>query len=435
MTAPNTMPHSEPLERIVLSCILLDSQELGRAALEALSEEDFYAQCRRQLFALMRTAHREGHALDGVLLAERTRDLPNVRAELDALEFHPSVLDLEPLCAHLRALSAARATVRACAEVLADGYAIGGGDPEDFLDSASRRLAAAVSKRQERTTRVAIAEAMHAAVSALDAPKDLGIPTLLRALDYVLGGLKRGKVYVIAGRPGMGKSALAMQCAEAAAINGSPAAVFSLEMGTAEIAARMLSGRTSITVSDMYSGAMRDEAMQRVMQSADVLSKLPMVLCDKAFSIEEIRRSVRSAHVRTPLGLVVVDYLQLVKSSQRFGNREQEVSHISRELKLIAQEFDVPVIAVSQLNRMAEGRTGKRPMLSDLRESGSIEQDADVVILLYREGYYERTVDKTKCEAIVAKHRGGPTGTVLVHFTPEFTRFSDATKNWAVDAE
>lgn len=433
---PNVMPHSEEIERVVLSCILLDSQQLGRVALESLREEDFYAQCRRQLFALMRSLHREGSAVDGVLLHDRTRELPNVRAELDALEFHPSVLDLEPLCAHLRALSAARATVRACAEVLADGYAIGGGDPEHFLDGAAKRLVAAMSKRQERTTRVELAEAMHDSVAALDQPTEVGTPTLLRALDYMLGGLKRGKVYVIAGRPGMGKSALAMQCAEAAAISDRQAVMFSLEMGTSEIASRMLSGRTGITVSDMQSGALRDESMRRVMQSADVLSKLPMALCDKAFSIEEIRRSVRSAHVRTPLGLVVVDYLQLVRSAQRFGNREQEVSHISRELKLIAQEFEIPVIAVSQLNRMAEARAEKRPLLSDLRESGSIEQDADVVLLLYRPGYYEpQKHSKTACEIIVAKHRGGPVGIVEVEFTPEFTRFSDATKSWAADAE
>lgn len=224
----------------------------------------------------------------------------------------------------------------------------------------------------------------------------------------------------------MGKSALAVQLAESAAGQGARAAVFSLEMPSSEIARRMVCSVARVNSRDIGERKLSEIEARRMTNAAGKLSALPIVFPESMrMTIEQIARVARQERLRSGLGLVLVDYLQLIRSSGRHDNREQEVSEISRELKLLARELHLPVVAVSQLSRKVEERSDKRPMLSDLRESGAIEQDADAILFLFRPDYYSREASKGLCEVIVGKNRGGETGFVRVNFEAQYTRFSD----------
>jgi replicative DNA helicase len=255
-----------------------------------------------------------------------------------------------------------------------------------------------------------------------------GVPTGFADLDALTNGLHPSQMVVIAARPAMGKSTLALDFARAAAIRHSMATVlFSLEMGRNEITMRLLSAEARVPLQTMRTGQMNDDDWARLARRMSEVADAPLFIDDSPnMSMMEIRAKCRRLKQRHDLKFVIVDYLQLMSSPKRVENRQQEVSELSRSLKLLAKELELPVVALSQLNRGSEQRTDKRPMLSDLRESGSIEQDSDVVILLHREDQYEKESPRAgEADLIVAKHRNGPTATVTVAFQGHYSRFVD----------
>jgi replicative DNA helicase len=260
-----------------------------------------------------------------------------------------------------------------------------------------------------------------------------GVPTGLTELDQLTNGLHPGQMIVLAARPAIGKSTLGLDIARSAAIRHNMASVlFSLEMGRTEITMRLLSAEAGIQLQHMRKGTMREDDWTRLAATMGKVSDAPLFIDDSPnMSLMEIRAKCRRLKQRHNLKLVVVDYLQLMSSGKRVESRQQEVSEFSRALKLLAKELDVPVVAISQLNRAAEQRGDKRPQMSDLRESGSIEQDADIVILLHREEVYEKESQRAgEADLIVAKHRNGPTQTIVVAFQGHYSRFTNMAQNY-----
>jgi replicative DNA helicase len=255
-----------------------------------------------------------------------------------------------------------------------------------------------------------------------------GIPTGFARLDEITNGMHAGQMITVAGRPGSGKSTLALDFARSASIkNGKPSVIFSLEMGKLEIMMRLLSAEASVPLANMRSGHLNDQDWQRMARRSAELAEAPLFVDDSPnLTMMEIRAKARRLRQRHDLQLIVIDYLQLMTSGKRVESRQQEVSEFSRAIKLLAKELEVPVVALSQLNRGPEQRTDKRPMLSDLRESGSIEQDSDMVLLVHREDMYEPESQRAgEADLIIAKHRNGPTATVAVAFQGRYSRFSD----------
>jgi len=321
-------------------------------------------------------------------------------------------------------MSAARALIHACMKITAEGL-----EPvEDFdayLDRSSQALTQALATRADSVEMEklgdVVARVFGEMVHRADNPKQLlGCPTGLIDLDRMLGGLRPGAMYVIASRPGMGKSTLGLQFSEQFARRGQRVVFFSLEMASDELALRALSSNSGVDSRTLATGEGLASSLACIEEAVRSL-QIPIVLPKaRRTTIEVILRASRREQLRHgKLGCVVVDYLQLVAPAGRHTNREQEVAEVSRGLKLLALELEVPVIAMAQLNRGVEARADKTPLLSDLRESGAIEQDADVVMFLHhRQGDHD--FDR---EIVVAKHRGGPVGTVAVGFQPQVTRY------------
>jgi replicative DNA helicase len=432
-----TIPHSESLERHVLCAIMLGRKDSRRTALDALQPEDFYADNRAEVFRTIKELDATGAAVDTPLLLEtlKVRHAEKFSHLWDEVEQCAKLTprgNTEDHCTYLRNLAASRSLIEACLRVAAEGYE-GVDDPKDFLDRAGAAFTSAVSRREDGLKTVSIGEVVHRVYLEIGRRKTspggiVGLPTGLRDFDKVLGGLRPGKVYVFAGRPGMGKSALAQQCVRAVAGGGQRVLVFSLEMQPDELGERMMASEANLVASKLAAGQVTDDEIKRLVVHCGELAGLPVEFSrDSTVRVDGMRRLARASHGKKKLGLIVVDYMQLLKAeTKRNGNREQEVSEISRGLKLLAMELNVPVIAVAQLNRNADTRGDKRPMLSELRESGAIEQDADVVIFLYRDDYYNsKSATPGTCELIIAKHRGGPTGTIEVHFNAPHTKFGD----------
>jgi replicative DNA helicase len=261
----------------------------------------------------------------------------------------------------------------------------------------------------------------------------IGTPTGFRDVDQMTSGLQPGNLVVVAGRPSMGKSAFALGIASNLALHhGTPVAVFTLEMSKVEVAQRLMCSEGRVELQRLRTGRLTNEDWPRLVKACDSLTKAPVYVDDtRLTTMLEIRGKARRLKAREPgLGMIMIDYLQLMTSGTNAENRVQEVSQISRSLKVLAGDLEVPVLALSQLSRAVEGRTDKRPMLSDLRESGSIEQDADLVMFLYRDEYYnDQSEDQGLAEVILAKHRNGPIGTEKLAFLKRYAKFSDLAPN------
>lgn len=436
MTENNrSMPHSEAIEHNVLGACVHFADHLV-VALEQLNSDDFYAGRSQELFKIIKRLAHGGGKVDPLLLRGACPPDSNALALLDMLPAWIGA-DIAPLCVQLRELSAARRVTRASFEVGASGLECAT-NPTAFLDLASEELTSALQSRESS------AKIMTAADVVYEFGKDLtqvspeqanrSIPTGFTGLDSVLGGWEPGRLYVPAGRPGMGKTAFVMQSVIHAAELGKRCAVYSIEMSEKLLTKRAIANMSRMNSRALRPGVLNRDQLNRVLGKADQFASLPILFPESSsIRIEEIVRSARQMKLRGGLDLVMVDYLQLVESSSRHDNREQEVSSISRQLKRLARSLDIPVIAVAQLSRKVEERGDKRPQLSDLRESGAIEQDADVIMFLFREDYYARgnTQQNGVCEIIVAKNRDGETGFVKTMFEREYTRFSDIDERYA----
>jgi replicative DNA helicase len=324
-----------------------------------------------------------------------------------------------------------RRLVEAGTRIVQLGYS-GDGDADEIVDRAEAEVYG-VTDRRISEDYLPLAEIMPGALDEIEAIGSrggglTGVPTGFADLDALTNGLHPGQMIVIAARPALGKSTLALDLARAASVRaGLTAVIFSLEMSRNEITMRLLSAEARVSLHSMRTGQMSEEDWTRLARRMSEVVDAPLFIDDSPnMSMMEIRAKCRRLKQRHDLRLVIIDYLQLMSSPKRVENRQQEVSDMSRSLKLLAKELDVPVIAVAQLNRGPEQRTDKRPLLADLRESGSIEQDSDVVILLHREDAYEPESPRAgEADLIVAKHRNGPTATVTVAFQGHYSRFAD----------
>ena len=309
---------------------------------------------------------------------------------------------------------------------------VGGGEVDEIVDRAQAEIYE-VTERRTSEDYVVLEELLQPTMDEIDAiamagGQAAGVPTGFADLDNLTNGLHPGQMIIVAARPGIGKSTLALDIARHAAVkHHKTAVIFSLEMSKTEITMRLLSAEAGIRLSQMRSGTMSEQDWQKIVRRMTEISDAPLFIDDSPnMTMMEIRAKARRLKQRNDLKLIVVDYLQLMTSGKRVESRQQEVSEFSRQMKLLAKELEVPVIAISQLNRGPEQRTDKRPMLSDLRESGSLEQDADMVILVHRPDAWEADDPRAgEADLIIAKHRNGPTTTVAVAHQLHYSRFAD----------
>lgn len=430
------LPFSLEAEQTILGAVLTEPSVLS-VVLEKVKSESFFNDQHRALFQIIVAMFTSGEKADVITvlnaaMQQRLFDTPQEgRAYLAALiNMVPSVSNIESYCNIVAEKYYLRSLAFAARSILQDVQS-GEADAQALLDSAEQRI---FDIRQGRSVQglVKIGDAVCEAydrigkISGPDKEKYLGARTGYKYLDTVTSGLNKSDLILIAARPGMGKTSFAINIATNVARRGDrEVAVFSLEMSREQLATRMLSTEALVDSHKLRSGYLTNDDWVRLATSAGVLSGLPMYFDDTAgVTVQQIKAKLRRMK---NIGLVVIDYLQLMTSTLKTDNRVLVISEITRQLKIMAKELDIPVILLSQLSRGPESRNDKRPMLSDLRESGSIEQDADIVMFLYRDAYYNKdSANPNISECIIAKNRHGETGTVNLVWDGQFTRFSDA---------
>ena len=431
-----TPPHDIAAEQCVLGGMLLSKDAISDV-LEVIRPHDYYRPAHQLVHEVVLDLYGRGEPADAVTVAAELTKRGDLTRVGGAPYLHTLIASV-PTAANagyyariVRERAILRRLVEVGTRIVQLGYS-GDGDADELLDRAEAEIYG-VSDRRVSEDYHPLSEIMPGALDEIEAIGSrggalTGVPTGFSDLDALTNGLHPGQMVVIAARPALGKSTLALDLARAAAVkHGLPCVIFSLEMGRNEITMRLLSAEARVPLHSMRTGQMSDEDWTRLARRMSEVVEAPLYIDDSPnMSMMEIRAKCRRLKQRHDLKLVIIDYLQLMTSPKRVENRQQEVSEMSRSLKLLAKELDVPVIAVAQLNRGPEQRTDKKPLLSDLRESGSIEQDADMVILLHREDAYERESPRAgEADFIVAKHRNGPTATVTVAFQGHFSRFVD----------
>ena len=432
-----TPPQDIVAEQSVLGGMLLSKDAIADVV-EHLRGTDFYRPAHELVFEAVLDLYGRGEPADAVTVsAELTK-----RGEIGRVGGAPylhTLISMVPTAANagyyariVRERAVLRRLVEAGTRIVQLGYAADGGDVDDLVNTAQAEVYA-VTERRSSEDFLALGEILDGTMGEIEAASNrgegmVGVPTGFVDLDRLTNGLHPGQMVVVAARPALGKSTFVTDIVRSASIkHGLTSVMFSLEMSRNEITMRMLAAEARVRLENMRKGMMRDDDWQRLAATMGRLSQAPLFIDDSPnMSLMEIRAKCRRLKQRHDLKLVVIDYLQLMTSGKRVESRQQEVSEFSRALKLLAKELQVPVIAVSQLNRGAEQRTDKRPQLSDLRESGAIEQDADVVILLHRDDFYDRDSSRPgEVDLIVAKHRNGPTDTIVVSNQLHYSRFVD----------
>lgn len=431
---PASLPHSVEAERSVLGSILISRTAMEQAA-EALSAEDFYLPAHQDIFTVMLTLYNANKAVDVVTLTdslERAGTLRRVGGVPYLTELSletPSAANASHYIRIVEERSVMRRLVRAGGEISRD--AMDGDEELDaILDAAERRIFS-IAMRKNTDTLVPIQQTLDDCFERIGELIKLsgaisGVPTGFMELDKLTSGLQKSDLIIIAGRPSMGKTAFALNIATNAALKGKRSvALFSLEMSREQLVMRMLSSEASVNMQSIRNGTTTDAELLRIVDAMDTLSGTQIYIDDYAgATIALIRSKCRRLKAQRGLDLVVIDYLQLMQTVGKMENRQQAVSDMSRGLKLMARELDVPVVVLSQLGRGPELRKEHRPVMADLRESGAIEQDADLIMMLYRPAVYDESEDNLT-EVIIAKHRNGPTKTVELAWRDDQMRFTD----------
>jgi replicative DNA helicase len=431
-----TPPQDQGAEQSVLGAMLMSKDAIADVV-ECVRGTDFYRPTHETIFDAVLDLYGRGEPADAVTVAaqlQRQGDLGRVGG---APYLHTLVSGV-PIAANagyyaeiVREKAILRRLVDAGTRIAQWGYS-GEGDVDDVVDRAQAEVYGVTDKRTSEDY-APLSDIMEGTLDEIEAISNrdgamVGVPTGFVDLDELTNGLHPGQMIIVAARPAMGKSTLGLDIARSAAIkHGMASVIFSLEMSRNEITMRLLSAEARIALNAMRNGHMNDDDWSRLARKMGEVSSAPLFIDDSPnMTMMEIRAKARRLKQRHDLRMIVVDYLQLMQSGKRVESRQLEVSEFSRQLKLLAKELDVPVVAISQLNRGAEQRTDRRPMLSDLRESGSLEQDADMVVLIHREDAYERESTRPgEADLIVAKHRNGPTATVVVAFQGHYSRFVD----------
>ncbi|MEM8607913.1 MAG: replicative DNA helicase [Myxococcota bacterium] len=431
-------PNALEAERAVLGGILLENEAIN-VVLEVLSLDDFYSEANAKIFEAMSELFRRNQPVDQVTLREaldHAGKLPAVGGDeylLSLTNTIPTVTNIQAHARIVREKSVVRRLIQVCHEVTSRGYGDYGG-VEEFLDEAESSIFAVARERTrnpyEHVKEVVMRTFQEIHETANRGEAITGLPTGFAQLDKMTAGMHAGDLVIVAGRPGMGKTSFALNVAHnACEAAKAPVAVFSLEMPKGQLVRRLLGSEARVDGNRIRTGQLHKEDWPKLADAAGTLSELPIWIDDTpAITLLELRAKARRLRSEVGLSLIVVDYLQLMRSGSRNDSREQEISEISRSLKALAKELEIPIIALSQLNRGVESRgvKDKRPQLSDLRESGAIEQDADTIWFIYRDEVYNRdSDDRGIAEIIIGKQRSGPTGTCRVRFFNEYTRFDD----------
>ncbi|GAB6036231.1 replicative DNA helicase [Fundidesulfovibrio butyratiphilus] len=434
-------PHSPEAEQSVLGGILIKNSIL-HSLIDVLGEDDFYSPVHRTIYQACLELNRQSIAVDLITLADtlaKMGKLDDVGGPVYLAELAQATVSAANALHHaeiVRENSVKRRLISAASDIISKVFD-GGEETEALLDASEQSIFAIADSKKSGTltnSRSLVDQVFEQLTKRVE-NKELvtGVPTGYYLFDEYTAGLQPSDLIIVAGRPSMGKTAFAMNVAmRAACMYAVPTAVFSLEMSKEQIMMRMLCSWGKVDLSKLRKGRLDDSDWTKLYDAANVLSPAPVFVDDSAaLSTMEVRARCRRLKAEHGLGLVVVDYLQLMRSARRVDSREQEISDISRNLKALAKELSVPVIALSQLNRKVEERGDKRPMMSDLRESGAIEQDADMIIFLYREAAYKKREELTDednvAEIIIGKQRNGPTGMVKLRFFKESTSFENPT--------
>lgn len=433
-------PHSLEAEQSVLGSMLLDKEAVA-AASEVLQGEDFYSDAHKEIYEAILDIYDRSEPVDLVTLAEALRQ----RGSLEAVGGGTYISDLSmsvPSTANVRYYiriveekSILRRLISASNDIIRESYEASE-DLDIIIDHAEKKIFDISQKKNKRSFESikTILLETYSKIEELTKNKGkiVGVPTGFRDFDMRTSGLNDSDFILIAARPSMGKTSFAINIAQNAAVRYQvPVAIFSLEMSKEQLVQRMLSSESNIELQKIRTGELTEEDWVKLVHVATPLSQAPIFIDDTpGISAMEVRSKARRLKMEHDIGLVVIDYLQLMSGRGKAESRQQEVSEISRSLKALARELNLPVVALSQLSRGPESRQDHRPMLSDLRESGAIEQDADLVVFLYRDEYYNPDTEKKNiAEAIIAKQRNGPTGTVELVWLGQFTKFVSFEKN------
>ncbi|MBR7831685.1 replicative DNA helicase [Actinospica durhamensis] len=439
-TFERTPPQDVAAEQGVLGGMLLSKDAIADV-IDVVKGRDFYQPKHEQIFDAILDLYGRGEPADAVTVANELTKR-NELARIGGPAYLHTLMESVPTAAnagyyaeivHERAIL--RRLVEAGTRITQMGYATDGSDLDEIVNRAQSEIYS-VTEQRAGEDYAPLSDIMEGALDEIESIANrsgqmTGVPTGFTDLDSLTQGLHPGQMIIVAARPAMGKSTIGLDFARSCSIkNGLTSAIFSLEMGRNEITMRLLSAEARVALHHMRSGTMTDDDWARLARRMGEVSAAPLFIDDSPnMSMMEIRAKCRRLKQRHDLRLVIVDYLQLMSGasgSRRPENRQQEVSEMSRNLKLLAKELGVPIVAIAQLNRGPEQRTDKKPMMSDLRESGSLEQDADVVILLHREDAYERESPRAgEADLIIAKHRNGPTATITVAFQGHYSRFVD----------
>jgi replicative DNA helicase len=429
-------PHSAEAEEAVIGGVLLDNEAI-HAALEQLQTEDFYRAPHRAVFKAMASLSDKREPIDIITLSQELRSHGRLE-ESGGVENLTRLAGLVPSAANvgfyakvIKEMSLRRKIIHEATEVIQEAFDIEKG-VEAFIDSAEQRILG-VSEHRAKQAFARVGDVVQDSIKLIERLYDLkqpitGVPTGFDALNEITAGLQPSDLIILAARPSMGKTALALCIAQHVGVHEHRhVAVFSLEMSKEQLVLRMLCSEARVDSSKVRTGHLGERDFPKLVDAASRIAEAPIFIDDTpGLTITEVRAKSRRLHREHPLSLIVVDYLQLMRSPAYSNSREQEISDISRSLKGLAKELQIPVIALSQLNRSLESRDNKRPQMSDLRESGAIEQDADIISFIYRDEVYNPdSADRGIAELIIAKQRTGPTGTVQLSFVPEYTRFEN----------
>ncbi len=432
-------PHSLEAEQSILGGLLIDRDAIDVVG-DIVNVDDFYAPVNQKLFEAVKELHNKGQAVDLVTVTNFLQS----KAQLDEIggyDYLVSLFDKTFTAANIadhanivREKSVVRKLISTTTQILEKSYKQDFANADSLIDFAEGEI----FKLGDKSSSSGLTGSMEIIKDAIQKLEEryqqkadvVGLATGFTELDKMTAGLHPGELTIVAARPSMGKTAFSLNIAESIALRQKKTvAYFSLEMGKVSLMQRILSSEAKVSLTDLRTGRIQDTMWPKLINAASVLAEAPLYIDDTgALSPFEIRARCRRLKSKHSLDCIMIDYLQLMDLKQKVESRERAVSEISKALKMIAKELQVPVIALAQLNRSVESRSDRRPMLSDLRESGSIEQDADVIMMLYRDEYYDKEDPEKQggAEVIIGKQRNGPTGTVKLKFEAKYNRFRDA---------
>jgi replicative DNA helicase len=428
-------PQNLEAEQSVLGAILIDNDALPRS-LEILDPEDFYKSSHRKIFYGMTELFEKNEPIDLITLTDHLRKKDELEA-VGGISYLSSLANMIPTAANIkyhsqivREKALLRGLLRTAGDIAGKVYE-DNLDAEDLVDYAEKSVFD-ISEKKIKASFVTLKEVIKGSFEMIEHLYDkketvTGVASGFKDLDDMTTGFQKGDLIIVGGRPSMGKTAFVLNVAQHVGLESrEPVAIFSLEMAKEQLAFRMLCAEAMVNSNSIRKGFIKKEDWHRLTSAASKLTDAPVFIDDSSgITVLEVRAKARRLKIEHGLSLVIVDYLQLMRGKGSFERREQEISDISRSLKGLAKELSVPVIAVSQLNRSVEQRRPPTPILADLRESGAIEQDADVILFVYRPEIYDKDANKGHAEVIIAKQRNGPTGIVNLTFMSNCTRFTD----------